>query len=54
MSGSIRDDPYWTSRKSNLKLKKISGVDRNSLFLDPPVVTLDHKEILAGPLGRTV
>jgi hypothetical protein len=30
-TGSIRDDPYWTSRKNSLELLKLSSVNKVSL-----------------------
>ena len=32
-SGSIRDDPYWTSRKDSLELIKLSSINKVSLVL---------------------
>ncbi len=29
--GSIRDDPYWTSRKNSLELIELSSIDKVSL-----------------------
>jgi hypothetical protein len=31
--GSIRDDPYWTSRKSGLELIELSSINKVSLVL---------------------
>ena len=39
-TGSIRDDPYWTSRKNSLELIGLSSLNKVSLGF-PPVVTLD-------------
>jgi hypothetical protein len=30
-TGSIRDDPYWTSRKNSLELIKLSSINKVSL-----------------------
>ena len=30
-TGSIRDDPYWTSRKNSLKLMELSSINKVSL-----------------------
>ena len=30
-SGSIRDDPYWTSRENSLKLIELSSINKVSL-----------------------
>ena len=30
-TGSIRDDPYWTSRKNSLELIELSSINRVSL-----------------------
>ena len=30
-TGSIRDDPYWTSRKSSLQLIELSSINKVSL-----------------------
>ena len=30
-TGSIRDDPYWTSRKNSLELIKLSRINKVSL-----------------------
>jgi hypothetical protein len=30
-TGSIRDDPYWTSRKNNLELIELSSINKISL-----------------------
>jgi hypothetical protein len=42
-TGSIRDDPYWTSRENSLELIELSSINKVSLALlrFPPVVTLD-------------
>ena len=32
-TGSIRDNPYWTSRKNNLGLIKLSSINKVSLVL---------------------
>ena len=54
-TGSIRDDPYWTSGKNSLELIELSSINKVSLVKFPPVVALDQKEmILTGPLGRIV
>ena len=29
--GSIRDDPYWTSRENSLELTDLSSIDKVSL-----------------------
>ena len=31
-TGSIRDDPYWTSRKNNLELIELSSINKVSLI----------------------
>jgi hypothetical protein len=31
MTGSIRDDPYWTSRKNSLDLIELSSIDKVGL-----------------------
>ena len=30
-TGSIRDDPYWTSRKNSLELIELSSINKASL-----------------------
>ena len=30
--GSIRDDPYWTSRKNSLELIELSSINKVCLF----------------------
>jgi hypothetical protein len=30
-TGSIRDDPYWTSRKNSLELIELSSINKVSL-----------------------
>ena len=30
-TGSIRDDPYWTSRKNSLELIELSNINKVSL-----------------------
>ncbi len=30
-SGSIRDDPYWISKKSSLELIELSSINKDSL-----------------------
>ena len=30
-TGSIRDDPYWTSRRNSLELIKLSSINKVSL-----------------------
>ena len=30
-TGSIRDDPYWTSRKNNLELIELSSINKVNL-----------------------
>jgi hypothetical protein len=42
-TGSIRDYPYWTSRKKGLELIELSSINKVSLVLGfPPVITLDQ------------
>jgi hypothetical protein len=41
-TGSIRDNPYWTSRKNSLELIELSNINKVGLILVPPVVTLDQ------------
>ena len=31
-TGSIRDDPYWTSRKNSLELVKLSNINKLKLI----------------------
>ena len=31
-SGSIRGDPYWTSRKNSLELMELSSINKDSLI----------------------
>jgi hypothetical protein len=39
---SIRDDPYWTSRKNSLELIELSSINNVLLVKFPPIVTLDQ------------
>ena len=39
LTGSIRDDPYWTSRETSLELIELSSINKVSLvYRFPPVV----------------
>jgi hypothetical protein len=40
-TGSIKDGPYWTSRKNSLELIELSSINKVK-FIFPPVVTLDQ------------
>ena len=35
--GSMREDPYWTSRKNSLELIELSSINKVSKFRFPPV-----------------
>jgi hypothetical protein len=42
-TGSIRDDPYWTSRENSLELIELSSINKISLVLVSfCIVTLDQ------------
>ena len=42
ITGSIRDDPYWTSRKNILELIGLSSINKVSLVLVYSCRTLDQ------------
>ena len=41
-TGSIRDNPYWMSRKNGLEFIKLSSINKISQFRFRPVVTRDQ------------
>ena len=53
---SIRDNPYWTSRKNSLELIELSSINKVSLVqVSSCIVTLNKEDmVLTGPLGRTL
>ena len=58
-TGSIRDDPYWTSRKNSLELIELSCINKVSLVkvsLTFTFLSLENESTLAQrqPSGRTV
>ena len=42
LHASIRDDPYWNSRKNSLEVIELSSIIKLVWFRFPPVVTLDQ------------
>ena len=55
-TGSIRDDPYWTSRKNSFELIELSSINKVSLvYVSSSSNTGSIREsILTGHVGRLV
>jgi hypothetical protein len=54
-TGSIRDNPYWTSRKNSLELIELSSINKVSLvWVSSCNNTGSIRDNPTGPLGRTV
>ena len=51
-TGSIRDDPYWTSRRNNLELIELSSI--NEISLGQVYSCAKTEVILTGNLGTIV